>query len=55
MDFVKQIRIGQEGAKTGLRAEVDCPAFVFDAREIGGIGISENTPAKGDELLFSFG
>jgi hypothetical protein len=55
MDFVKQIRVSPEGAETGFRAEVDYPTFVFEARKVGGIGIPENTPAEGDELLFSFG
>ena len=55
MDFVKQIRVGQEGAETGFRAQVDRPAFVFDTREVGGIGIPKNTPTEGDELLVPFG
>ena len=55
MNFVKQIRVGQEGAETGFRAEIDDPPFVFGAREIGRIGIAEHAPTEGNELFLSFG
>ena len=56
MDFVENIRVGDEGAETGFRAEIDRPAAIFDPREVSWIGVAEYTPAKGDEawmfLLF---
>ncbi len=55
MDFVEQIRVGQEGAETGVRAEIDYPPFVSGTREIGRIGVAEDAPTQGDELFFSFG
>lgn len=55
MDFVKQILIRQKRAKTGVRAEIDRPPFVFGTREIGRICVAKNAPAQGDELFLSFG
>lgn len=56
MDLVKDIRVCEERAETGLRAEIDGPAMVFDARKIGGVGVLEDPPAERDEawmlLLF---
>ena len=56
MDFVKDIGVCEERAKTGLRAEIEGPAMVFDARKISGIGVLEYPSAECDEawvlLLF---
>jgi hypothetical protein len=54
MNFVKQIRVSQKRAKTGFRTEVDHPPFVFNPREVSGIGVAENASAKGDELFMPF-
>jgi len=51
MDFVENIRIGKERTKAGLCAEQDRPSAVFGAWEVGGIGITEDTSAEGDELF----
>ena len=56
MDFVENIRVGDEGAETGFSAEIDRAVAIFDPREVGWIGVAEYTPAEGDEarvfLLF---
>ena len=51
MDSVKNIRVGEEGAKAGFSAQIDCPAAIPGAREIGGIGIVKDPSAEGDEAL----
>jgi hypothetical protein len=55
MDFVEQIRVGQERAETGVRAEIDGPPFVFGAWKVSRIGIAKHAPAEGDELFMLFG
>ena len=55
MDFVEQIRVGQEGAETRFRAEIDYPPFVFGTREIGRIGVAIDAPAESNKLLTSLG
>ena len=56
MDFIEDIRIREEGAKTRFRAQIDRPAAVFHARKIRRICIAEFSPAEGDKtwelLLF---
>ena len=56
MDFVENIRMGEEGAETGFGAEIDGASTVFDSREVCRIRVAEYTSAKGDEawmvLLF---
>jgi hypothetical protein len=54
MDFVKDVRICEERAKTGLRAEIEGPAMVFDAREISGVGVLEFASAECDEAWVLF-
>lgn len=49
MDFVENIRVCQERAETGFGAEIDRPAAVLNAREIGWIGITEAPSTEGDE------
>jgi len=49
VDFKKHVRVGQECAEAGLRAEIDRPASIFGAGVIGGVGVAENPSAKGDE------
>ena len=51
MDFIKDIWVSQERTKAGFRTEVDRPAAVLNAREIGWISVAEFSPAKGDEVL----
>ena len=49
MDFVKDIRVSQERAETGLGTEIDRSAAIFDAREISGIRVAEDPAAEGDK------
>lgn len=55
MDFVENIRVGQESAETGLGAEVDRAAAVFDARKVRRIGVAKDAPAEGDKRRAFFG
>ena len=56
MDFIEDIGISEECAKTRFGAEVDRPATILDAREIGRISVAKFSPTQGDEarviLLF---
>ena len=56
MDFVEKIGVGEERAETGICAEIDGPATIFDARKVCRIGVAEDAPTEGDEawmfLLF---
>ena len=54
MDSIKDIWVGEERAETGFGAEIDRPAAIFDAREIGRIGITEDPSAEGDEAGMFF-
>ncbi len=54
MSFVEQVRVGQEGAQTGIRAEIDRPSLVFGVREIRRIRITEDPSTQGNELLLLF-
>ncbi len=54
MRFVKGIRVGAERLEAGLRAEIDRPAAILEAREIGGIGVAEDPPAEGDKARTFF-
>jgi len=49
MDFVKYIRVRQERAETRFGAEIDRPAAIFDAREIGRIRVAEFSATQGNE------
>jgi len=51
MDFVENIRVGQERAEAGLGAEVDRPAAIFSTRKILRVGIAEDPSAERDEPL----
>ena len=50
MDFVEDIRVGQERAETGLRAEVDGAAAILSTREISRICIAKDPSAQDDKL-----
>jgi hypothetical protein len=54
MNLVEKIRVSQEGAEARFRAQIDCAASVFDAREICWIGIPEDASAKGDQARMFF-
>ena len=54
MDFVKQVRVGHERAKTGVCAKIDRPPFVLDAGKVGGIRVTENSSTKSDESFIRF-
>ena len=49
MHLIKDVRIRQERAETGFRAQIDRPAAIFDARKIGGIRVVEFSTTQGDE------
>jgi len=53
MDFVENIRVGKEGAKTGIRAEQDHPPAILDAWIVGRIRVAEDSSTQGDELSWS--
>lgn len=46
MDLIERVRVGEERAATGLSAEIDRPAAIFEARKIRGIGIPEFSPTQ---------
>ena len=56
MDFVENVRVGEEGAETGFGAKIYRPAAIFDSREVCRIGVAEDAPAEGNKtwifLLF---
>jgi len=57
MDFVENIRVGEERAEAGFSAEIDCPSAVLGTGEVGGIRVAEDTSTQGDELagmIFQF-
>lgn len=49
MDFIEDVRISKERAEAGFGAEIDCPASMFGAGIVSGIGIAEDPPTEGDE------
>ena len=49
MDFVENIRVGEERTQTGFRAEIDRPAATFDSREVCRIGVAEHPSTEGNE------
>lgn len=49
MGFIKGIGIGQERLTTGLGTQVDCPAAIFQAREIGRVGLPKFSSTEGHE------
>ena len=50
MDFVKQLRVGEECAETGFCAKADEPSAVIGGREVLRIDLAEDSSAKGDEF-----
>lgn len=56
MDFVENVRVCQERAEARLGAEMDRPAAVLGAREIGRVSVAKDPTAEGDKarmfLLF---
>ena len=50
MGFVEDLRVCQERAETGLRAEVDRAAAIPSARKKSRIGIAKYSSTQGDEL-----
>lgn len=49
MYFIEYIRVGQERAEARLRAQVDRPAAVLRAGEIGRVRIAKDPSAESDE------
>lgn len=54
MHFVEQIRVGEEGAKTGFGAKKNRPPAIFGAWIVGGIRIAENPSTKRNKLFMFF-
>ena len=54
MDFIEDIGISEECAQTRFGAEVDRPATILDAREIGRISVAKFSPTEGDEARVFF-
>ena len=56
MDFVENVWVGEERTQTGVCAEIDGPATIFDAWKVCRIGVAEDAPAEGNKawmfLLF---
>lgn len=50
MDFIEDIRVSQEGAEAGFRAEIDRAAAIFDTREIGRVRVAEFSSTEGNEM-----
>lgn len=49
MDFVEDVRVSQERAKTGFCAKRNGPAAILDARKVFRISVAEFSSAEGDE------
>jgi hypothetical protein len=49
MDLIEDIRISQERAEAGFRAEIDRPTAILDAWEIGRISVAEFSTTEGDK------
>lgn len=55
MDFVEDLRVGEECTESGFFAEIDPPATIFGAWIVSGIGIAEDSSAESDKaLVFSW-
>lgn len=52
MDFIENIRVGEERAQAGVGAEQDRPASIHSVREIVRIGVAKDPSAQGDELAW---
>lgn len=50
MDFVENLRIGEERTQAGVGAEKDHPPVVPGTRKVGRVRIAEDASAQGDEL-----
>ena len=51
MYFVEDLRVSEERAQAGFRAEVDRPSMILGAWIILRVGIAEDPPAERDEPL----
>ena len=49
MNLIKDLGVRKEGAETGFGAQVDRAAAIFGAREVRGVCVAEDPPAKGHE------
>ena len=49
MSFIEEVRAGAEGVEAGLGAEIDRPAAILEAREIGRVCLAEDPPAESDK------
>lgn len=56
MDFVENVGVGEERTETGICAEINGPATIFDAWKVCRIGVAEDASAEGNKawmfLLF---
>jgi hypothetical protein len=49
MDFIEEVRIGQERAETGLRAQIDRSPSIPGTGKVGGVGVAKQPAAQSDE------
>lgn len=57
MDFVENIRVGEESTEAGFSAKQNRPSAIFGAGKVGGVSVTEDASAEGDELartMFGF-
>ena len=51
VNFIEYIRVSFERAEAGFGAEINCPAAIFDAREIRRVGIAKDASAQRNEAF----
>jgi len=49
MNFIEDLRVGEERLEAGFSAEIDRPAAIVKARKIRGIGVAQDPSAEGDK------
>ena len=54
MNLIKHVGVSEERVATGIGAKINRPAAVYDAREIGRIGLTEDPSAECDEARMVF-
>jgi len=53
MDFIEQIRVGQERAKARIGAKQDRPTAIFSSGKIGRVRVAKDPPTEGDEFRWT--
>jgi len=49
VNFIKKVRVGKEGAQTGIRAKPDQPSVMIRRREVLRVCVTKDAPAERDE------